>query len=136
MFYEEQKLRIRSHSCDYTNNTYVDLDEPRVIGEAVENTELGYAQCEPGKIAIELPFAQVAGPGATPADCLETIRTNPGRSPVAPVRGMPLCLLTSQDQAAALGIPQKLVFVTVDSISVDSSAGVLGVTAKAWTVPK
>jgi hypothetical protein len=42
----------------------------------------------------------------------------------------------SQDQAAALGIPQKLVFVTVDSIGLDSSAGVLGVTAKAWTVPK
>ncbi|GIE93542.1 hypothetical protein [Paractinoplanes rishiriensis] len=107
-----------------------------MIGEAVESTELGYAQCEPGKISIDLPFAQVAGPGATPADCLETIRTNPGRSPVAPVRGMTLCLVTSQDQAAERGIPQKLVFITVDSISLDNSASVLGVTAKAWTVPK
>jgi len=78
----------------------------------------------------------VAGPNATPADCLETIRTNPGRSPLVPTAKMTLCFLTSQNAAADEGISQKLVFVTGNSVTVDANTGVLNATAKTWAVPR
>jgi hypothetical protein len=136
--YEGEHLRVRSIRCDFSNTyAFVDLDDPpRVAGTAEANTEFGYAGCEPGKIQTNLPFAQVSGPTATPKDCLETIRTDPGRSPIAPTPGMTLCILTDQNEAAAQGINQRLVFVTIDSISVDNNIGGLNITAKAWDVPQ
>jgi hypothetical protein len=134
--YQGQHLRIRSPGCGLGDHTYVDLDEPRVTGGTDAATEFGYADCEPGRIETTLSFAQVAGPDATPSDCLETIRTDPGRSPIAPSTGLTLCFVTSQNDAAAQGISQKLVFVTMDSISRDDNTGVLNVTAKAWDVPQ
>jgi hypothetical protein len=134
--YEGEHLRVRSVACGYGSNTYVDLDEPRVAGTDDAGTELGYEDCDPGKLNTGLSFAEVEGPTATPKDCLEKIRTDPGRSPVAPKPGMTLCIVTSQNAAAAQGITQKLVFVTVDSISVDNRVGVLNLTAKAWKVPQ
>ncbi|WP_203819456.1 hypothetical protein [Paractinoplanes ferrugineus] len=135
--YEGEKLRVRSKSCGYSGGRmYVDLDNPPTVGVGPENAEFDYDGCDPGKIGIDLPFAQVPGATATPKDCLESIRTDPGRSPVAPTRGMTLCIVTSQDKAAAAGTTQKLVFVTVDAITVDNQTGVLNVTAKAWTVPQ
>jgi hypothetical protein len=82
------------------------------------------------------PFAEVSGPTATPKDCLETIRKDPGRSPIAPKQGMTLCVVTDQNAAAAQGISQKLVFVTIDAVSVNNNVGVLNMTARAWTVPQ
>ena len=96
----------------------------------------GWPAGDPGKVSTSLAFAEVEGPTATAKDCLEKIRTDPGRSPVAPKSGMTLCFVTNQNSAAAQGITQKLVFVTIDSISVDNNVGVLNVTAKAWTVPQ
>jgi hypothetical protein len=133
--YQGQHLRIRSVGCGYSNSTNVDLDEPRILGTQDKGAEFGYNNCDPGQVESALPFAQVSGPTATPADCLETIRTDPGRSPIAPAAKMTLCFLTSQEAAADQGISQKLVFVTVDSVTVDNRIGVLNVTAKAWTVP-
>ncbi|MFC7272741.1 hypothetical protein ACFQS1_02005 [Paractinoplanes rhizophilus] len=134
--YEGEKLKIRSEGCRWPDNyALVDLDEPRV-GAVAETGEFGYAGCDPGKIDTKLPFAVVPGASATPADCLETIRTDPGRSPIAPTRGMTLCFLTSQDAAATQGISQKLAFVTIDAITVDNNTGVLNVSAKAWNVPQ
>ncbi len=134
--YEGEKLRVRSVSCSYSNVTNVDLDEPRVLSAAETILEFGYAQCSPGKISTNLPFAQLPGPEATPFDCLEKIRTDPGRAPVAPTTGMTLCFVTSQDVAAAGGLSQKLVFVTVDSLTEDNDTGILGITVKAWTYPQ
>lgn len=135
--YEGQKLRVRSVACQYGGSqTYVDLDEPRITGVNETNTEFGYAGCDPGSLHTELAFAQVSGPTATPKDCLETIRTDPGRSPLAPKQGMTLCIVTDQNAAVAQGLTHKLVFVTVDSISVDGGVGVLNVTVKAWIVPQ
>ena len=134
--YQGEHLRVRSPGC--SNSGYhmnVDLDEPRVAS-ADANTEFNYANCDPGQISTDLAFAQVSGPDATPSDCLETIRINPGRSPIAPSTGMTLCFVTSQDAAANQGISQKLAFVTVDSITTDNDTGVLTVTAKAWKVPQ
>jgi hypothetical protein len=133
--YEGEKLRIRSPGCNTGYRTYVDLDDPRVAVDE-EDAEFTYNDCNPGAIQTELKFAQVAGANSTPADCLETIRTDPARSPTAPERGMTLCFVTSQNTAAAQGKSQKLVFVTVDSISTDNGTGILNVTAKAWNVPQ
>ena len=134
--YQGEHLRVRSPSCtNSVDHMNVDLDEPRVAS-ADANTEFNYANCDPGQINTVLAFAQVSGPDATPSDCLETIRTNPGRSPIAPSTGMTLCFVTSQDAAANQGISQKLAFVTVDSITTDNDTGVLTVTAKAWKVPQ
>ncbi|WP_305786626.1 hypothetical protein [Symbioplanes lichenis] len=132
--YEGENLRIRSVNCNDLYRTGVDLDEPRILGEV--DAELRYGGCDPGTILTGLPFAQVSGPDATPADCLETIRTDPGRSPIAPSRGMTLCFQTAQNQAAAEGIDQKLVFVTVNSVTTDNGTGILAVTVKAWKVPQ
>jgi hypothetical protein len=134
--YEGEHLRARSVSCDSGSNTYVDLDEPRVIGREVANTEFGYQGCDPGKVNTSRPFAEISGPTATPKDCLETIRTDPGRSPIAPKSGMTLCIVTDQNAAAAQGISQKLVFVTIDAVSANNNVGVLNMTVKAWTVPQ
>jgi hypothetical protein len=134
--YDGEHLRVRSVACMYSSNTYVDLDEPRIAGTEEPGTELGYGGCDPGKLSTSLSFAEVEGPTVTPKDCLEKIRTDPGRSPVAPKSGMTLCFVTNQNAAAAQGITQKLVFVTVESISVDNNVGVLNVRAKAWTVPQ
>jgi hypothetical protein len=129
--YPEQSLRIASRECDSEEATQVDLDEPRVTGTATEDAELGYAGCSPGSIGSELAFAPAPGPDATPADCIEAIRTNPGQSPVAASVDLSLCLLTSpatpEDQP-------KLVLLTVDSIDQDDRGGVLTVTAEAWNV--
>ncbi|WP_433362392.1 hypothetical protein ACQPZX_30245 [Actinoplanes sp. CA-142083] len=133
--YEGEHLRVRSPGCG-SSGTYVDLDKPPRVGVAYEISELSYAGCEPGQISTELQFAEVTGPTATPSDCLETIRTDPGRSPTAARRGMTLCFITSQNAASAQGITQKLVFVTVDSITRDDDTGVLNVTVKAWNVPQ
>ncbi|WP_306205627.1 hypothetical protein [Actinoplanes sp. RD1] len=132
--YEGENLRVRSINCNDGYWTAVDLDEPRILTQG--DGELGYGGCDPGAIRTELPFAQVEGPGATPADCLENIRTDPARSPIAPSRGMTLCFQTAQNQAAAEGITQKLVFVTVNSVTTDNGTGVLAVTVKAWNVPQ
>jgi len=134
--YQDQHLRIKSRGCGYPADTVVDLDEPRVLGEGNADSEFGYADCSPGHIDTKLAFAQVTGPGATPSDCLEKIRTDPGRSPTAASPGLTLCFVTSQNDAASRGITQKLVFVTIDSTTVDDRTGVLNVTAKAWTVPQ
>ncbi|MEV6301922.1 hypothetical protein AB0M02_21090 [Actinoplanes sp. NPDC051861] len=133
--YDGQNLRVRSVRCDYSNQTLVDLDEPRVK-RTEEYTEIGYSGCEPGAIHTGLPFAEVSGPQATPTDCLEKIRTDPGRSPIAPARGMTICVQTSQNDAAAQSITQKLVFVTVDSLTRDNDTGVLTISVKAYKVPQ
>jgi hypothetical protein len=134
--YQGQNLTIRSIGCNNPNQSYVDLDEPRILIAQSKGSEFGYSDCDPGQIRSDLLFAQVAGPNATPADCLETIRTDPGRSPVVPTAKMTLCFLTSQNDAADQGISQKLVFVTVNSVTVDANIGVLNVTVKAWAVPQ
>jgi hypothetical protein len=136
--YEGEKLRVRSPTCrPYTAGiTYVDLDDPPRVGVGANGSEFSYEKCNPGKIGIGLPFAQVTGPDATPTDCLESIRTDPGHSPLAPTSGMTFCIVTSQGAAAAAGQTQKLIFVTVDAVTVDNETGVLNVTAKAWNVPQ
>jgi hypothetical protein len=134
--YQGQNLTIRSMGCNSSYQSYVDLDEPRILLAQPKGSEFGYNDCDPGQVRSDLLFAQVPGPNATPADCLETIRTDPGRSPVAPASKMTLCFLTSQNAAAEQGISQKLVFVTVNSVTVDNNTGVLSVTVKAWTVPQ
>jgi hypothetical protein len=134
--YQGQNLRIRSVGCNSSTPTYVDLDEPRILLAQSQGSEFGYNDCDPGQIHSDLLFAQVSGPNATPADCLETIRTDPGRSPMVPTAKMTLCFLTSQNAAADEGVSQKLVFVTVNSVTVDDNTGVLNVSTKAWTVPQ
>jgi hypothetical protein len=133
--YEDQHLRPRSPSCGYADNTYVDLDEPRITAGQGANSEFGYHGCNPGGLDINLPFAEVSGPSATPKDCLEAIRTDPGHSPIAPTRGMTICIVTDQNAAVAQGISQKLAFVTVDAVSKEGDLGVLNLTVKAWAVP-
>lgn len=132
--YQDQKLRVQSPGCGSGYRTEVDLDEPRVLKEG--DGDLSYRDCLPGALDTGLQLAEVPGPNATPADCLENIRTAPGTTPVAPSEGLTLCFLTSQNDAAAQGISQKLVFVTIDSITKDNDHGVLNMTLKAWDVPE
>ncbi len=132
--YQDEKLRVQSERCSPGYRTGIDLDEPRVLKEG--EGDITYGGCLPGTIETDLPIAEIPGQDATPADCLENIRTAPGRSPVAPSEGLTLCFLTSQNEAAAQGISQKLVFVTVDSITKDNDHGVLNITLKAWDVPE
>lgn len=134
--YQGQHLRIRTPNCNDGYVTNVDLDEPRVVGDDRDKAEFSYGGCGPGHLRTGLSFGQLAGPNATPADCLEKIRTDPGQSPVAPTTGMTLCFVTSQDYAASHGLTQKLALVTIDSVTTDNETGVLNVTAKAWTVPQ
>ncbi len=135
--YQGQNLRVRSTGCNSGNHTYIDLDEPRVLGTDNSPTaEISYQGCAPGHLYTELAFGQVANPNATPAHCLEAIRTDPGQSPVAATSGTTLCFETSQDLAANQGLSQKLVFVTINSVTTDNETGVINVTAKAWAVPR
>jgi hypothetical protein len=130
--YQSEHLRVQTESCDTVYRTGIDLDEPRVVGD---DGDITYGGCTPGNIQTELPFAEIPSQDATAADCLEKIRTAPGLSPVAPSNGQSFCYQTSQDAAVAQGITQKIVIVTIDSISKNSEHGVLNITLKAWNVP-
>jgi hypothetical protein len=132
--YQNEHLTIRSGGCDTTIGTPVDLDEPRV-NPLSGREDLTYTGCEPGSISSDLPQAEVASASSTPKDCLQNIRTAPGRSPVAPVKGMTICFVTNQTTAASQGITQKLVFVTISSLTTDNRYGVLNVSLTAWNVP-
>ncbi|WP_433825877.1 hypothetical protein ACQP2E_27680 [Actinoplanes sp. CA-015351] len=134
--YEGEHLRVRSGGCGAGAAMHIDLAEPRVLNTGY-GPEFGVLGCSaPGQIDTSLAVAQVSGPTATPNDCQETIRTNPGRSPIVPTRGMTLCAITDYQRAAASGRPQKLVFVTVDSMSTESETVVLNLTLKAWNIPQ
>jgi hypothetical protein len=132
--YQDEHLRVQSPECNYSGQAGIDLDEPRVLQG--DGGEVGYSDCNPGALHTELSFAEVGGQNATPAECLNNIRTAPAQSPVAPRDGLSLCFLTSQNDAAAQGITQKIVFLTVDSITVDNKKGVLNATLRAWDVPE
>jgi hypothetical protein len=122
--YQDIRLRIQSPDCTGGYRAHIDLDEPRVDDVEEPGSEVSYAGCDPGQLDTDLPFARVGSVDATPSDCLETIRTAPGRSPIAPADGMTLCFETSR----------KVVFVTIDEITTGGQTGVLTVTANAWTV--
>jgi hypothetical protein len=122
--YQDEQLRIQSPDCTGGYRAHIDLDQPRVDDVDEPGSEVSYAGCDPGQLDTDLPFAQIGSVDATPSDCLETIRTAPGRSPIAPADGMTLCFETSR----------KVVFVTIDDITNGGQTGVLTVTAKAWTV--
>ncbi|WP_433727319.1 hypothetical protein ACQP2Y_12070 [Actinoplanes sp. CA-051413] len=132
--YQDQHLRVQTERCQPQYGAAVDFDEPRVIGG--DAGDMVYDQCNPGAIKTGLPLAEVSGQSATPADCLENIRTTPAQSPVAPAEGLTFCFLTSRNDAAARGTTQKLVFVTVDSITEKNDHGILNITLKAWNVPE
>jgi hypothetical protein len=132
--YQSQTLRVQSQECNAGYRTGIDLDEPRVLRGP--EGDITYGGCSPGTIETELPLAEIPGQQATPADCLENIRTAPAQSPVAPANGLSLCFLTSQNAAASEGITQKLVFLTVDSVTKSNDHGVLNITLKAWNVPE
>ncbi|MBB2943487.1 hypothetical protein FB565_003200 [Actinoplanes lutulentus] len=134
--YEGEHLRVRSGGCGAGDAMHIDLAEPRVLNTGY-NPEFGVFGCAvPGQIDTSLAVAQVSGPAATPNDCQETIRTNPGRSPIVPTRGMTVCAITDYQRATASGRPQKLVFVTVDSMSTENENVVLNLTLKAWNIPQ
>jgi hypothetical protein len=132
--YQKQRLRVVSYRCRLDTATVVDFDEPRV-NPASDRGDAGYSDCNPGNIVSSLPLAIVSSPDASPADCLEQIRTQPARSPVAVSKGLTICFLTDANKATAQGISRKLVFLTVDAFSVESEAGVLNFTLTAWNVP-
>jgi hypothetical protein len=132
--YQSQRLRVPSPNCYANNRTGIDLDEPRVLGGSAG--DIVYRGCTPGTIETDLKLAEIPGQDATPADCLENIRTAPALSPIAPAKGLSLCFLTSPNDAAAQGISQKLVFVTVDAITANGNDGALNITLKAWDVPE
>ncbi|MET0418781.1 MAG: hypothetical protein ABW022_22430, partial [Actinoplanes sp.] len=92
---------------------------------------------EPGMIqSNNRAVGKVASLDATPFDCQERIRTAPDSTEFAPQEGATFCLFTSQNDAAAQGISQKVVFVRVDSVTKDSDVGVLNITVKAYVVPQ
>ncbi|WP_212986278.1 hypothetical protein [Actinoplanes auranticolor] len=132
--YQDQHLRVQTEKCLSGWGAAVDFDEPRVIGGT--EGDMVYEQCNPGAVQTGLPLAEVSGQSATPADCLENIRTTPAQSPVAPAEGLTFCFLTSRNDAAARGTTQKLVFVTVDSITEKNDHGILNITLRAWNVPE
>ena len=113
----------------------VDLDEPRVEPPE-DRRDVGYVGCNPGTIQSKLRLAKVASASATPADCLEQIRTQPGEESTPVESGMTLCFVTDANAAATQGTTQKIVFLTVDAFSVESDRGVLNFTVTAWNVPK
>src|SRR5689334_22208041 len=80
--YQDQHLRVQTERCQSDYGAAVDFDEPRVIGGT--EGDMVYDQCNPGIIKTGLPLAEVSGQSATPADCLENIRTTPAQSPIAP----------------------------------------------------
>jgi hypothetical protein len=132
--YQRQHLRIESNGCSYGNGPGIDFDEPRAnSSDSTKDAE--YAGCGPGSIVSQLPQAAVSGPGASPNDCLEQIRTQPGNSSAAASTGITLCLVTNANTAASQGITRKVVFLTVDSTSVAGSRGVLNFTLTAWNMP-
>jgi hypothetical protein len=76
-----------------------------------------------------------AGPGATPEDCLERIRTQPAHSPIPAARGLNLCFDTDGGQAESEAKTQKIVFMTVTDVSSLNNRGILSFTLTAWNVP-
>jgi hypothetical protein len=132
--YQDQHLRVQSQNCTGGYWTGIDLDDPRVLTEG--DGDVSFEGCNPGSVETKLQFAEVTGQAATPADCLENIRTSPAQSPVAPKPELSLCFVTSQNEAAAQGKTQKVVIMTVDSVTVNNDHGILNITLKAWDVPQ
>ncbi|MEU8614355.1 hypothetical protein AB0C29_40845 [Actinoplanes sp. NPDC048791] len=132
--YQDEHLRLETQTCNSSEGISIDFEEPRVLGGV--GGAVTYSHCVPGVLETELPFAEVSGQNATPADCLENIRTTPARSPIAPTGGLNLCLLTSRNDAAARGIAQMLAIITVDSVTEKNGHGIMTITVRAWKVPE
>ena len=128
--YRGERLRIQP-TC---GSRYVDLDEPRV-GTGSGNSELSYSNCSGRQLdntSGVAAVAQVTSPDASPGDCAEAIRTAPINLPIPPSAGLNLCVVTSNSEAIAEGISQKVVLLTIDSIAEDDT---LDVTVSAWEIP-
>jgi hypothetical protein len=130
--YQGQHLRIPivRTTSNYDYNDYIDLDEPRV-GVIQDGADLWLS--DTGSFSSDLPRAEVDSPNMSAQDCAQDIRTAPLTADVAASKGLNLCFLTDLGAASAEGITQKIVLLSVNSISRDDT---VNVTVTAWDVPK
>jgi len=132
--YQREHLRATTPNCVGSfDTTGIDFDEPRA--DADSSLDAQYEGCSPGTISTRLPVAKVSSGSATPKDCLEQIRTQPEVSPLTPASGLTFCFVTDKGTAAQEGVTQKIVFLTVDSLSSANNHGILNFTLTAHNVP-
>jgi hypothetical protein len=130
--YQREHLRATTPSCGGFSSG-IDFDEPRA--DAGGGIDAAYESCNPGTITTDLQVAKVSSTSASPQDCLEQIRTQPEVPPITPTIGLTLCFVTDKGTAAQEGVSQKIVFMTVDSLSSANDHGFLNFTVSAYDVP-
>nr|BFE56409.1 hypothetical protein GCM10020063_009350 [Dactylosporangium thailandense] len=134
--YQRQHLRAETPGCVDNGNftTGIDFDEPRADA-ASDRTDVRLSGCNPGSLNSSLTQAAVPSVDATPADCLEQVRTQPVHLPIAAAKGLVLCFVTDSKTAASQGVKQKIVFMSLDSVTAQGDRGVFDLTLTAWNVP-
>ncbi|GIF12082.1 hypothetical protein [Actinoplanes teichomyceticus] len=136
-FYIETALEIPG-PCN--GAVYIDLDKPRVqVDPAI--AELSYHNpCTAGNTPYLTLQPGVEGTSydseaVKPSDCVTRIAVRPlakeGRLPA--VQGDVYCLLTSDSDAQRIGIPRKMVVVSVTGLG---KADALALQATAWNIPR
>ena len=131
--YQDERLRAESGGCGGSWQVGIDLDLPQVKGG---NVDIRYSSCNPGAILSGLQQAEVLGPGATPEECLEKIRTQPAGDSIPVAKDLTLCFRTDKNQALAEAKTQKIVFMTITDVSSSTdNGGILTFTLNAWNVP-
>jgi hypothetical protein len=131
--YQREHLRATTPGCGPGFTSGIDFDEPRA--DAGGGIDAAYESCNPGTISTDLQVAKVSSISASPHDCLEQIRTQPEVPPITPTIGLTLCFVTDKGTAAQEGVSQKIVFLTVDSLSSANDHGFLNFTVTAYDVP-
>ncbi|MFG1926933.1 hypothetical protein [Cryptosporangium sp. NPDC048952] len=119
--YENQQLKLQN-ACVGSGQA-VDLDEPRVAPP--DGADLTFFACTDTRFTFEgtTSFAEVTDPQATPATCLDALRTNPGVESLRVARGQTVCVLTT-------GNAPKLV-----RVHTDAATDRVALTLTAWTAP-
>ncbi|MDG4830324.1 hypothetical protein O7627_13550 [Solwaraspora sp. WMMD1047] len=132
--YEDQTLTLKATE---TESMELDLDEPRanVRDEADIRLEVEYGTAQRYLELVEdVQGSEGAGPGSTPYDCAEKIRTAPLGSSRVPVKqGVVICVMTSFSAAQKRGDPQRMVRLEVTGVGADQA---VTVKVSAWDIPR
>nr|MDT0656467.1 hypothetical protein [Micromonospora sp. DSM 115978] len=132
--YEDQTLTLKATE---TESMGADLDEPRanVRDEADVRLEVEYGTAQRYLELTEgVQGSEGVGPGSTPYDCAEKIRTAPLGSSRVPVKqGVVICVMTSFSAAQKRGDPQRMVRLEVTGVGADQA---VTVKVSAWDIPR
>jgi cytoskeletal protein RodZ len=131
--YQDEHMRIEAAGCYLSWKYDIDFDTPRI--DPAGGSDASFNGCDPGSIQSDLRKAEVSGPGATPEECLERIRTQPSLSVIPISKDLTICFETNGAAAANQGQTQKIVLMTIAGVSSDNGRTILSFSLNAWNVP-